>query len=510
MDKNILSVLVVDDELPIREAMNLINWEQFGTLLAGTAANGRDALDFCRNFVPDIVISDITMPVMDGLEFFRRLTEEFPSVKGIILSVHNDFEYARKALQMGAIDYILKTSIDDETLERAINKAREMIEQGRLVQKSTKEKQRDMLSMTYAGLNPEVEDYKIFINKLVTCGIKVTFPLKHVCLFIETIFGHLIFVNAEIRDLLDTEEAIENWVTLKNNIFLLFINTEMKASSRLERYLKDLAQRLSEEIHKRLLFVTEDLRIFFAISDEISMPKDYISSLEEMKLWRQMAFYYPEKNIFTGKPYIFKALSTETKKNFLLQINQISQNEQLKDFVNRRIRPWALEHLVAPEELKDLMVSLLNMVSQKHSTETSFVQKIWTPTNIDLMLQNLLHEITLKNSLEHNYRDEIVRTIAIIKEKYSEPISLSKVADEVHLSASYLSRLFGSEVGETFNDFLIRIRMEAAENLLRNTNYKVFKIAEMVGIPNYRYFVSVFKNLTGKSPTEFRTGGHNE
>ena len=103
---DILNVLIVEDEKPIREDLALFPWDECGAMLIGEAANGREALESCSDVVPDVIVTDITMPHMDGLELMERVQERYPDTEFIVLTCHEDFEYAQKALRLGAVDYV--------------------------------------------------------------------------------------------------------------------------------------------------------------------------------------------------------------------------------------------------------------------------------------------------------------------------------------------------------------------------------------------------------------------
>lgn len=124
-DNHSLNVMVVDDELPLRQELRLFPWIEHGFELMGEAENGQEALSLCRRLKPDIVITDITMPVMDGLAFFRILKEELPVTQVILLTCHSDFEYAREALRLGAVEYLLKVTMDPSELLNALMYAKE-------------------------------------------------------------------------------------------------------------------------------------------------------------------------------------------------------------------------------------------------------------------------------------------------------------------------------------------------------------------------------------------------
>ena len=244
-----LAVVVVDDEVPIREELEGFDWESVGAVLAGSAADGQQALELIRRLRPDLVITDIIMPIMDGIELLTELRREMPELQVVMLTVSKDFESARTALRLGALDYLIKVSLDPGDIAGAVEKAR-----------------------------------------------------------------------------------------------------------------------------RRL----------------------------------------------------------------------------------REIGAWS------------------------HSLEAQ--------------------------AREERERPELREARRIIAEEYMRPIGLAYVADRVCLSPSYLSYLFSTLVGETFNDYLSRTRIEQAVELLKSTSLKVYEVSERVGIPNYRYFSEVFRKRTGKRPKDFQCG----
>src|SRR5690606_35977463 len=113
-----LSVIIVDDELPLREELRSFPWEAHGAALAGEAENGEEALQLCYQHEPNVVVTDITMPVMDGLALFREIRTHFPATQVILLTCHSDFQYAREALRLGALDYFVKVTLDEDDLAK--------------------------------------------------------------------------------------------------------------------------------------------------------------------------------------------------------------------------------------------------------------------------------------------------------------------------------------------------------------------------------------------------------
>ena len=122
-----LNVLIVDDEIPLRQELRIFPWETCDAVLVGEASNGADALAMCGTCAPDVVITDITMPIMDGITLIREIRKRYPAIQIILLTCHSDFRYVQEALRLGALEYILKVSMEDEELRQAMDKVRKAI-----------------------------------------------------------------------------------------------------------------------------------------------------------------------------------------------------------------------------------------------------------------------------------------------------------------------------------------------------------------------------------------------
>lgn len=172
---HIMKVVLVDDELPLRQELRLFPWSEHGYELAGEAENGEEALQLCRKVKPQIVITDITMPVMNGLDLLRNLREEFASIKVILLTCHSDFEYAREALRFGAVEYLLKVTMEPEELLHALSLARtaclreQILEANELGNEANGNEpmlaNQDYLSGVHSATRKEIEDAVHYINQ---------------------------------------------------------------------------------------------------------------------------------------------------------------------------------------------------------------------------------------------------------------------------------------------------------------------------------------------------------
>ncbi|MEK3883299.1 response regulator [Paenibacillus sp. PL2-23] len=142
IDQPMLTVLIVDDEEPLRKEMASYPWESWGAELIGEARNGEEALAFCEHCEPDLVITDVTMPAMDGITLLRELKRRFPRVQVVLQTVHSDFHYAWEAIRQEALDYLVKSNVEEEDLQRVLKKAEQAVQQASLAVRSAKEEKR--------------------------------------------------------------------------------------------------------------------------------------------------------------------------------------------------------------------------------------------------------------------------------------------------------------------------------------------------------------------------------
>jgi two-component system response regulator YesN len=159
-----LKVLIVDDELPVREELAAFDWKSHGAELAGVCENGEEALAFCEDTPVDLVISDITMPSMDGISLFSSLRRSYSHIQLIVLTCHKNFDYAQRMIRLGVLDYLIKVSMKDEDLARLLDKARRAIEQDRLARIGAKEHSGTLFPRDRQPMHPEVRLARTYID----------------------------------------------------------------------------------------------------------------------------------------------------------------------------------------------------------------------------------------------------------------------------------------------------------------------------------------------------------
>ncbi|NQX60026.1 response regulator [Paenibacillus qinlingensis] len=510
MDDHVLSVLIVDDEILIRQELQMFDWESRGSVLVGEASNGEEALAFCRKYVPDVIITDITMPVMNGLALIRTLKKEFPQIQVVILSCHSDFEYAREALKLGAIGYVVKVMMDDSELEQALVEARRSIEKEKSYSTKKKEEDRWNQSKLLGQLLNHNDSTMLLYTSLADNGLPIVFPLQIVRFYVEAKHGDWLFVDREVRHVLGSYDQDFAWVPVDIGEHFVYFGHQSKdrmpIMQTIEAVISDMHHRLkSIHLHK-----PECIHIYASISDDVEKPEQFNQAFQEMNLWKNDYFYNSSNRVFLGKPEGTHAIEPKALAVIEEKMKKVIWNQAgLSTFIEGDFLNWAREHRIMPNELKKLVHKwhvLWNEELGDSNDDVILSQHTYQTVTLDEMIAALIHDIYINFGKENKYRPEIRLVMKIIREKISQPLSLSSVAEQVGFSSPYLSRLFSEEVGESFNDYVTRLRMEKAAFLLKNMNLKVYEVAEQVGIPSYRYFSIVFRNWMGVTPLEFKKG----
>lgn len=443
--KTFLKVFIVDDEVPIRDELKMFNWEAFNTKLVGEAENGKKALDLCRECVPDIVITDITMPVMDGLELFDKLKAEFPHIQVIVLTCHSDFLYAREALRLGAIEYILKVTMEDSDIIKALDKAEKNIQRESALKRGIQEKialeRCKLLGKIINGYPEKVEEY---FKQLGFTGLMINLPLRLVRVYINCNQQNWMFISKEIQEGFYEKDENVIWIPTAVGEYILFFRNTQTDIQVLYDYMEDVISSLDSAFENNLSFISEEIRAIAIISEEVRSYEGFLFIYKETEQWKNLNFYNNDNRVFSGKPVMLTALKGQV-------LSEISN--KLKKLGANKIAVYELQKIMNEE--------------RKIHAQVRLAQKL-------------------------------------IDNKMKEPISLKSISEEVGLSPNYLSRLFTEDIGESFNEYLTRKRIEKAIELLKASTYKVYEVAEAVGIPSYRYFSVLFKEQTGVTPKEYK------
>lgn len=503
-----MNIVIADDEQIILRWLKKTLQELSGEYqVMEVCMNGKQVLNCCLNHKVDVLLADIRMPVMDGLELLEKLRANKIMPYTIILSSYSDFSYVRDAFKLGARDYLLKTEITKEGLQQCLDNAVKWLESSR--QEKTEAKPEGLESLI-----PELERYffepfreteldweryeEQFREK---CGEKYKlillrsyggmFHLEQVGEIISMLFG-------EKHVLMSCKSA---------DAIVLLVEEESGNPASIHQFYDYLTAFGMKEV-------------LLGISDVGKGMKD----LE--KLWSQMKQLETDM-LFYGWIGIADAYVNEEKqRNAVLQME--GQYGKLREYlengtksqVNRQAEELILQaSRAAPptEQLKQGLIDFLlhiywNQISeeQRSRLKTSSIFALNDAKNIREFGMICLEQLgILKTFLDENrnlklYSDSIVKVMEYISRNYSQDISLNDLAGYVHLNRSYLSTSFKKEVGVNINAYLLNYRLERAKELLVSTNNLVQEICNEVGITDSAYFSKQFKKYTGESPLEYR------
>jgi two-component system response regulator YesN len=510
-------VLVVDDERVIREGISvMIDWESLGLSLIGTAENGRRALDIIRTERPDIVITDIKMPEMDGLELIAAVQAEQVNPAFLVLTGYGEFEIAHQAMKYGVKHYLLKPCDENDIigdLELVITE---------LNQKRRSDQLFREMQDNWDKVLPQVKEQ--FLTEFIETG-----KYNHNdCERFRQIFG--IVATEGFRILLIQPEAS---CSLLERFALKNISEELIGSERvpigalLNGELILLVEAVThQELEHKLDEIKDAFRRYYgkgltvAISDE--SPFDTIPQLyRDAKECIQHAFYLGEGYVITQADIILDGENDEHVRRLEIEniavsvkIGHISVLEgYLRAFFDRissskvRIelaKTYCLElllHVIRTSDVNEL---------QPYAESVIHIQDMGTLHHIEQYLTTLALDIARGNYERTAYKHGmVVQTVmkCVEEQLASTELSLKWLAKEVlYMNEDYLGRLFQRETNERFSQYLLRLRMEKAKELLRSRNHKILEVSERSGFGgNNQYFSNVFKKYTGISPSEYKS-----
>lgn len=536
-----LKVFLVEDETSVRENLrDNIMWQQYGYQFAGEASDGEMALPLIRKVKPDLLITDINMPFMDGLALAGIVRQEFPRMKVVIISVHNDFEYAQRAIRAGVERYLLKP-ISRSALQKVLQEIREKIEEER-EQNNYREKYKEDMQ-EYEQFSRRVFFEKVFEGHLSVQEIYE--EAQKFSLEMDASSYNLAMVSLREKRNMEEHSKESRLVAGKREEltrffqrypeFLMFrwnINTYGILLKGEEEQMEELKGKCREAIIRICSGHDSEIEWCCAIGEPVkrlSMLPQVYSKVNHMMSYR---FLKPGQHILTmettsftsrvdgkeslGDVDIAKA-DPDIIKNFLAH----GQEEEVDDFVDGYLE--SQKEALKSKMFRDyLMLSIrftaIAFVEKLGYTQADLLENTYTDKvqilslNMEDMrfyMQELLHRaIELGNQvMESQSKKLIKRAIIYIEENYTkDSISLNEVAGAVEVSANYFSTVFRQETGLTFTEYVTKKRMDKAKLLLRQTERSSGDIAAEVGFKDPHYFSFVFKKTQGCTPREYRGG----
>jgi two-component system, response regulator YesN len=491
-------IVIADDEERIRRGLaKLVRSASEDYEVAGVFANGAELLKFLKEEGADVVITDIRMPVMDGLQVAEKLQAEHPGVRCVIVSGYSDFDYARTAMRHQVRDYLLKP-VDKAELYRVL---REMAKEIAEARRQTKIFRRHRLERALAG----------------EASAEPVIP--------DDAFAVWYVVRTEAAVGLDTLEAAANAedvrscaIAVRDRTYGVLLELDAGAS------LTSAPERAGFALAAAL---TEHTGAAIGASLPFRGAKRLREAFAEAEMAAGKAFYRFERAVFVpaseagpqqARPARFSDWykSWETEYVRSLQILDAGKIEQELNAFFEEMR----RRQEAPGVLMELLIRMLELAEREVGGFAEEAEELFGPADRRLEeLSRFFKYDPLRQWFTERMIDAIVRIRerrsgsvravdalkAIIATSYHEDLDLGMLAERVYLTPSYLSRLFKQETGVTITDYLINVRIEQAKNLLRSRpDLKTYEVGEQVGYPDSAYFTKLFKRIVGMTPNEYR------
>ena len=534
-------VFLVEDEIVVREGLrNNIEWEQYGFTYIGDAADGEMALPLIRETKPDLLLTDIRMPFMDGLTLSALVRKELPNTKIAIISGYDDFSYAQQAINIGVEHYLLKPITKTKMIEVLIDLREKMeIDNGK--------------KNYYQQFQQEKQEYEQYSRR---------------CFFEQLTAGSL-----SVAEIYKTAEQLNLDINAQSyNIVVLFLNSISRSGEIPDRYTDALAT-LQEKLVRLFMVIPEYILFRWSMTTYVILVKGNPNQIELQtancveNICRRCDEYEGtvDWHVSNGQPvmrlsaipgcfdeanriisyrhmcpneHVLTANSLENwKQNSCTNVRLSTIDpEQVKSFLTDGA-PYEVNLFLAQllgnngnEALKSTMFCLYFSMTVYLKT-VEFVETLGcsideflTPeirnrlkdTDPDVVKDNVRNvlnmalEIRERESKKH-YRDLLAQAMDFIGNHYCENnLSLNRVAKEVNISPCYFSAVFSQEVGQTFVEYITSKRMETARRLLKQTDQRSSEIANMVGYKDPHYFSYLFKKTQGCTPRDYRGGGISE
>lgn len=519
------SIVLADDEQNILFGMKKgIPWEELGFEVVGTAQNGKEALELIEEYHPDLLISDIKMPFMDGLELAKNIHESYMTTKVILFSGWDDFEYARLAISYGVSEYIMKP-INFEEMKSLLVSIYEELE------KEYAEKlNRNRLEKVYEASLPLLRQQ--FFSQVVTGSLEEDYreqQMKNLKLNFDFDAFYMIAVKLyendsqdvlselsikeTIKDALEKIAMVYQFTMMDKDIFLLCSNKKHDIE-RITRTIEEVSFIIRRIFHVEIFCGIST--VGNSIKEVPALYKESIEALDYNLVIKEECYTYYNDIL----PLQNEGNDWSAEVEGIEKIITYCTEDELESEVMRLLKKIQNVHYNL-NEYQIVILEILFAVSRLHKkyqigletdnadTKMMAVEILSLETGEELNNWLIEYCKSVRKMIQKKQIDNNAilasNAIKIVQNKFRDSsLSVESICEELHVSSSHFSKIFKQEIGVTFLNYLINLRMEEAKRLLLQTDYKSQMIGEMVGYPEPNYFSYVFKKNCGVSPAKYR------
>lgn len=511
--------MLVDDEILIRESIrDSIDWKKEGFLYCGDAPDGELALPLIEEQTPDILLTDIKMPFMDGLELTSVVRQRFPETKIIVLSGHDDFHYAQTALRLGVEDYCLKPISAVELIQMLHAVSAKIDEEHRLRQKKTYTPEK-----LFADLCGGLINTGAAIEAAAQLDLQLIAPYYATVIlsFVPSILDESEFSHSQVKaaELLLESTLIEypelNYFrrSRTETVIILKNSHPDQISARVDDLIRVLEQRNAHfdlqlsvscgGVHERL----QGIHLSFQEAEDDRMIK---------KLSRQ------NKEALIQASIDHSPDSVLLDRNRLIDFLKLGNSQEAPGFIHQfadGLHKISWNSMYAYYLINDITLELVQtakLTFRSDGNQAKMIQelqmKIRNIANAEECQDYFLgvfERLWIWRSEGSDKYGELIEKVKLyIRENYhNDQLSLHETSKQIGVSSSHLSKVFSQETGQTMTEYLTATRIGRAKEMLKTTRCKTFEIAFQVGYSDQHYFSNLFKKVTGMTPMEYRKHG---
>lgn len=456
-----LKILIIDDDTLTRKGIkSLMPWKKHNMEIVAEAANGKDALSILEKQNVDLALVDLDMPVMDGMTFIKKAKETYPLLNYVVLTVHTEFEYIQRVLRIGALDYIAKTSFDQENFDQILERIAVKIRENTLLAQKNGflwKSQKILHSAIYALISAESENDEqpslfLELNSLsnnisvceITAGVWVFIDERNDFIFPQVFTNTILFCISDAENM-TYEQLGKIFRAYRNTVFFYDCRPVNKINYK--------------SVHEL----------------ECGSSPSPVENIEDLKTqWTSLDWLH-DKDIFS-------------KMELNLKQNRLQYSE-----------------------LYALLFNIANVWNFFYGGLSGLNMEVPSQFHFWTEVENWLTCVCKKTneiSSSVNYSPLVVKNIFLGKKyidtHFMSQIKATEVSQEAHMSYGYFSRCFHSIIGMSVNDYCTRVRISKAKEYLLNTSTAIQEIAVKVGYIDEKYFSRIFKKITGYNPLSFR------
>lgn len=526
-----IKIFLVEDEFVVRDGIkNNVDWEGHGYIFCGEASDGELAYPLIKKLQPDIIITDIKMPFMDGLELSRLIKKEFPKMEIIILSGFAEFEYARQAIKLGIASYLNKP-IDGEELIKAVDQLSEKIKRAKSeellkskYEQENEENRRKELSNLFNKLCSPVSSTSEIMKDAEALSIDLS-AISYSVILLRTqsvnhsvgeYSGSMVRLDEKLGAIANGKRCLVFDRGVEGKAIIVMGDSEEELEHSEETLLKELKDAFSEY---------PNIKYFAAVGNCVGRLSDISKSYESAS--RAFAYQYLlGDNMIVGNETVAQGLQSineidpskleKIKIDEFLKTGNADETEYfVEEFFNNVGRNAMESALFRQYVALDTYFCAAGFIG-KLGVDKSEIEPLDPEGNIlksadatiSYVKRVIEKTISIRNEISNNRYSEIVKeAMAYIDSNYTnDELSLNELAAHVNVSPNHLSMIFSQETGSTFIRYLTDLRIEKAKTLLKTTALRSSDIGSRVGYKDPHYFSFIFKKIMGVTPTSYREG----